>query len=50
MTRDGELLESTAEELFEDSACGLLSTGLDGTVLRVQELTMLIDGESAPAF
>jgi hypothetical protein len=22
----------------------------DGTVLRVQELTMLIDGESAPAF
>jgi PAS domain S-box-containing protein len=35
VTRDGELLESTAEELFEDSACGLLSTGLDGTVLRV---------------
>ena len=35
MTRDRELLESTAEELFEDSPCGQLSTRLDGTIVRV---------------
>lgn len=35
MTRERELLEGTAEELFEDAPCGQLSTRLDGTIVRV---------------
>ena len=35
MTRDRELLESTAEEFFEDAPCAQLSTRLDGTIVRV---------------
>ena len=32
---DGELLEESAEELFEDAPCGYLTCALDGTILRV---------------
>jgi PAS domain S-box-containing protein len=32
---DAELLEETAEELYEDAPCGYLSTRLDGTIIRV---------------
>ena len=35
MTSDDELLEDTAEELFEDAPCGYLSTRPDGTIVRV---------------
>jgi PAS domain S-box-containing protein len=30
-----ELLEDTAEELFEDAPCGYISTRLDGTIIQV---------------
>jgi sigma-B regulation protein RsbU (phosphoserine phosphatase) len=32
---DGDLLEDSAEELFEHAPCGYLTTALDGTILRV---------------
>ena len=35
MTRERELLESTAEEYFEDAPCGHLATRLDGTIVAV---------------
>ena len=35
MTIRSELLEDTAEELFEDAPCAYLSTGLDGTLVKV---------------
>jgi phosphoserine phosphatase RsbU/P len=34
VTQDEELLEQSAEELFEDAPCGYLTCGLDGTILR----------------
>jgi phosphoserine phosphatase RsbU/P len=40
----GELLEETAEELFEDAPCGYLSTDLDGTILRVNRTFELWTG------
>jgi PAS domain S-box-containing protein len=33
--REAQLLEDTAEELFEDAPCGYLSTQLDGTIIQV---------------
>jgi len=35
VTSDGELIEDTAEDLFENAPCGYLSTRPDGTILRV---------------
>ena len=35
MTQDEELLEQSAEELFEDAPCGYLTCRIDGTILRV---------------
>jgi sigma-B regulation protein RsbU (phosphoserine phosphatase) len=35
VTRERELLESTAEEYFEDAPCGHLATRLDGTIVAV---------------
>ena len=35
MTSDDELLEDTAEELFENAPCGYLSTLPDGTIVKV---------------
>ena len=35
VTQDGQLLEQSAEELFEDAPCGYLTCGVDGTILRV---------------
>ena len=35
MTVRPELLEDTAEDLFEDAPCGYLSTKLDGTLVKV---------------
>jgi phosphoserine phosphatase RsbU/P len=35
VTQDEELLEQSAEELFEDAPCGYLTCGIDGTILRV---------------
>ena len=35
MKRETELLEDSAEELFEEAPCGYLTTRLDGTILRV---------------
>jgi len=32
---DTQLLEDTATELFEDAPCGYLTTGLDGTIVKV---------------
>jgi phosphoserine phosphatase RsbU/P len=32
---EAELLEDTAEELFEEAPCGYLSTRLDGTIIQV---------------
>jgi sigma-B regulation protein RsbU (phosphoserine phosphatase) len=34
-TDDGERLDDTAEELFEDAPCGYLATRIDGTIVRV---------------
>jgi PAS domain S-box-containing protein len=33
--RDEDLLEESAEDLYENAPCGYLSCGLDGTILRV---------------
>ncbi len=35
MTSDDELLEDTAEDLFENAPCGYLSTLPDGTIVKV---------------
>ena len=35
MTSDDELIEDTAEDLFENAPCGYLSTLPDGTIVRV---------------
>lgn len=35
MSAAQELLQESAEELFEDAPCGYLSTDLDGTILKV---------------
>ncbi len=35
MTIRAEILEDTAEDLFENAPCGYLSTRLDGTILKV---------------
>ena len=35
MTSAGELMEDSAEDLFEDAPCGYLSTLPDGTIVRV---------------
>lgn len=35
MTQDEELLEESAEDLFEHAPCGYLTCGVDGTILRV---------------
>jgi phosphoserine phosphatase RsbU/P len=35
VTPEDELLEDSAEELFEDAPCGYLSTRLDGTIVKV---------------
>lgn len=35
MNPDGELLEASTEDLFENAPCGYLSTALDGTLLKV---------------
>jgi sigma-B regulation protein RsbU (phosphoserine phosphatase) len=35
VTSEGELIEETAEDLFEDAPCGYLSTRPDGTIVRV---------------
>ncbi len=35
MTSEHELLEDTAEELFEDAPCGFLITRVDGTIVKV---------------
>jgi sigma-B regulation protein RsbU (phosphoserine phosphatase) len=35
MSSEAELLTDSAEDLFEDAPCGYLSTGLDGTIIRV---------------
>ncbi|HEU4658115.1 MAG TPA: SpoIIE family protein phosphatase [Capillimicrobium sp.] len=35
MTSEGELLEDTAEDLFESAPCGYLATRPDGTIVRV---------------
>lgn len=35
MTIRAELLEDTAEDLFEDAPCGYLSTRMDGTIVKV---------------
>ncbi|HEY2438354.1 MAG TPA: SpoIIE family protein phosphatase, partial [Solirubrobacteraceae bacterium] len=35
MRPETELLEDTAEELFEDAPCGYVSTRLDGTIIQV---------------
>jgi PAS domain S-box-containing protein len=53
VTHERELLEGTAEELFEDAPCGQLSTRLDGTIVRVnrtfEALTGLERGELVEA-
>jgi sigma-B regulation protein RsbU (phosphoserine phosphatase) len=35
MSHAGELLDDSAEELFEDAPCGYLTTDLDGRIVRV---------------
>lgn len=35
MTVDTQLLEDAATELFEDAPCGYLTTGLDGTIVKM---------------
>ena len=35
VTQDEDLLEETAEDLFENAPCGYLTCGVDGTILRV---------------
>ena len=53
MTGGRDLLESTAEDFFEDAPCGHVTTRLDGTILRVnrtfEALTGLARGELAEA-
>jgi PAS domain S-box-containing protein len=39
-----ELLEESAEDLFENAPCGYLSTGLDGTVLKVNRTFETLTG------
>ena len=53
MTREPDLSEEAAEDLFEDAPCGHVSTRLDGTIVRVnrtfEELTGLARGELVEA-
>lgn len=44
MSEAGDLLEETAEELFEEAPCGYLTTALDGTILRVNRTFETLTG------
>ena len=44
MTVDRDLLEPTAEDLFEDAPCGHVTTRLDGTILRVNRTFEALTG------
>jgi phosphoserine phosphatase RsbU/P len=44
VTSDDELLEDTAEELFEDAPCGYLSTLPDGTIVKVNRTFEVLTG------
>jgi sigma-B regulation protein RsbU (phosphoserine phosphatase) len=44
--RGDELLEESAEELFEDAPCGYLTTRLDGTIVRVNRTLEALTGFS----
>ena len=35
MTSDGEILDDTADDFFEDAPCGFLATRADGTIVKV---------------
>lgn len=44
--RPGELLEETAEELYELAPCGYLSTRLDGTIVKVNRTFEQLSGRA----
>ena len=41
---DGDLLEESAEDLYENAPCGYLSTAPDGTIVKVNRTFAALDG------
>jgi PAS domain S-box-containing protein len=49
VTADEDLLEESAEELYEDAPCGYLSTRMDGTIVRVNRTFEALTGHRREA-